>query len=93
MRNDIPPGVWFYMKNLPASTTEESLSEYFRVRGLDIPPESISVKVFDDSSFREATAGAMVSMSKDVVLTMVKWVLNDEPVEGRQLRIELSRAR
>jgi hypothetical protein len=88
---EMPSGVWLYFKNLPVSTTDESLSAYLRERGLDIGPEAISVQAFDSDTYRQPTAGAMVSVSHDVVLLMAQWVLNNDPIEGKVPRVELTR--
>jgi len=87
---ELPGGAWLYFKNLPASTTAESLSAYFRERGLDIGPECISVRAFTENTYTP-TAGAMVSLSHDVILLMVQWVLNGDPIEGKVPRPELAR--
>ena len=88
---EMPTGAWLYFKGLPPSTTDETLAAYFQERGLAIRPECISVKVFDDDVYRTPTAGAMVSVSHEVTLLMVEWVLNGDPIEGKIPRPELAR--
>jgi hypothetical protein len=87
---ELPGGVWLYFKNLPATTTDESLSAYFNERGLAIGPESISVTAFG-ADVRRPFAGAMVSVGHDVVLDMMRWVLNGDKIEGREPRPEVAR--
>jgi hypothetical protein len=88
---ELPSGVWLYFKNLPVTTTDESLSAYLRERGLDIGPECISITVFDGEAYRNPTAGATVSVRNDVVLLMAQWVLNGDPIDGKVPRLELTR--
>jgi RNA recognition motif-containing protein len=88
MRKEIPNGHWIFIKNLPVSTTDESLSEHFRARGLDIGPEYITIRTHGESIPSRATATAIVSVSNDVVLVMFDWVLNNEPIGDRVPRIE-----
>lgn len=87
----LPGGEFVYFKNLPASTTDESLSAYLRERGLDIGPERIGVKVFDSDWMRQPTASAIVSVSREVVVLMVQWVLNGDPIEDKVPRVEMLR--
>lgn len=89
----LPNGDWLYLRNLPITTSDESLSAYFRERGLDIGPERISVKIYGAESVQEPTAAAFVSVSKDVVLALVQWVLNGDAVDGRVPRVELARTK
>lgn len=86
----MPQGAWLYFKNLPASTTDESLSAYFRERGLDIGPECIGLRLFAENTYTP-TAHAMVSVPHDVVLVMLQWVLNSDPIEGMVPYPELAR--
>ena len=48
------------------------------------------MKVFAENMYTP-TASAMVSVSHDVVLLMVQWVLNSDPIEGMVPRPELAR--
>jgi hypothetical protein len=87
---EMPEGTWIWFGGLPVDITDETLSAYLRERGLEIGPERIGVRRFDQST-HTPTAGAMVSIPREEVLIMLDWVTNRAPIDGKVPRLEVAR--
>jgi hypothetical protein len=68
----LPPGFWIYFSGLPSEATNESVSEWLRSQGLEIPPERV-----DCNPRRDGTLSAVVSLSDSTLFALVKWALTD----------------
>lgn len=86
MQKQLPPGIWLFIRNLSAETTEEELSEFFYQQGIDMPVERISVKEF------RTGATAMVSVHNNAVpellATLFTWSATGKTLHGCEVKAE-----
>lgn len=77
-----------YVGNLPWSATEESLSAAFEAYG-----EVTSAKVISDRETGRSRGFGFVEMADDSAAKQAIEALNDQDMDGRQLRVNEARPR
>lgn len=77
-----------YVGNLPWSTTDDSLRAAFEVHG-----EVTSAKVISDRETDRSRGFGFVEMADDAAAKQAIEALNDQELDGRQLRVNEARPR
>lgn len=89
-KQTLPAGAHLYLPQLPHGTTAAALSEFFNQNYLPIGAEAISVRDFTND--RDSWSGALISVTPEVVLELLKWALEDKTYEGRPLHVSFPKS-
>jgi RNA recognition motif-containing protein len=81
--SEVPPGTWFFIKNIPIETTDEELAQHFCESGIATPPENVSVRHYPER------ATAIVSVSKEEICALEKWAVNQRKSKHCDLIVQL----
>jgi len=77
MEKKLPHGVWLYFNRLAVETTDVSLQEFLASRGIDLPLENISVRVYQNC------ACGKVAIPHGVVEQLLNWAIDKQQLHGR----------
>lgn len=82
---NVPPGTWFYVRELPPDATNAEIAEWFSQAGVPVAEDSVSFR-----SNGKYGNTAVVSVDRKTIRDLVRWCLDQIPFRGgRQLPIEL----
>ncbi|SRR5260370_18790423 len=74
MRKQLPPGDWITFVGLHLETTDEEFQAFLSDCGLNVPVEHISISAGQSGR----SAGAIISLSREEVCSLVQRALMDE---------------
>jgi hypothetical protein len=73
----LPDGYFVFVDDLPLGTTAEQLADYFQQHGMAVPADGCGMR---DNGRK---AWSLVSLPRPVFAMLVRWALNNDPVNGR----------
>ena len=80
MEKQLPSGTWLYFRSLSVETTDVTLQEFLASRGIDLPLENISVRLYPDST------SAKVTITREVTEQLVNWAIDGQKLNGRDVQ-------
>ena len=82
---NIPPGTWFYIRELPPDTTNAEIAEWFCAAGVPVSEDCVAFR--NDTQYG---CTAVVSVDRETVRDVIRWCLDQRPFRcGRRLPIQL----
>jgi hypothetical protein len=86
------PGRWLFVPSLPAETTDESLAEFIKSCGYELPLERISVRLREDR-FGNPYATGMISIDENeiphLLASLFEWMCAPAKLHGAHVKFKL----